>query len=331
MTVAPVNAIELTNVHKRYGNLHVLRGVDLVVPAGEAFGLLGPNGAGKSTLTHILLGLLIPDEGSVRVLGSSEIERISGRIGYLPERPRYHTQFTGREYLTTLGRLSDLSGPKLHSRVDAVLELVGVQDAAERRIGTYSKGMLQRLGVAQAVLHEPDLLVVDEPASGLDPGGQHDMAELLQRVRAEGHTVFLCSHQLAEVDRLCNRVGVLAHGRLSQVIGLPELYAQGHSVTIRVADLPAETAALLAAMGPAVRYTRTEVVLFPVTDELQAHVLRLLLDEGVSIIALVPEANALEQFYLQAINAADTPSSTGTTPSSHEDALLEVLVDGENR
>ncbi len=220
MTAAPENAIEITNIQKRYGDLHVLRGVDLVVPVVETFGLLGQNGAGKSTLTHILLGLLIPDGGSAKIFGTSEIESVNRRIGYLPERPRYHTQFTGREYLTTLGKLSDLKGSTLHTRVDAVLELVGIHDAADRRIGTYSKGMLQRLGVAQAVLHEPDLLVVDEPASGLDPSGQHDMAELLQRVRAEGHTVFLCTHQLGEVDRLCDRVGILSRGRLDHVIGL---------------------------------------------------------------------------------------------------------------
>lgn len=330
MTAAPDNAIEITNIQKHYGDLHVLRGVDLVVPVGETFGLLGQNGAGKSTLTHILLGLLIPDGGSVRIFGTSEIESVNRRIGYLPERPRYHTQFTGREYLTTLGKLSDLRGSTLHSRVDAVLEIVGIHDAADRRIGTYSKGMLQRLGVAQAVLHEPDLLVVDEPASGLDPGGQHDMAELLQRVRAEGHTVFLCTHQLAEVDRLCDRVGILSRGRLEHVIGLRELYAQGHSVTIRVHDLPAETAALATSISPAVRCTRTEIVLFPVTDELQANVLRLLLDEGVPILALVPEANALEQFYLQAIHAVEAPQGIDS-PAPQEETVVEALMDGENR
>src|SRR5919199_27922 len=126
-------AIEIRNVHKHYGNLHVLRGINLTVARGEAFGLLGPNGAGKSTLTHTILGLLMPDEGSVSVLGQTDIERQRSRIGYLPERPRYHTQFAGREYLAILGQLSDLRGAKLHQRVEAVLELVGIHDAADRR------------------------------------------------------------------------------------------------------------------------------------------------------------------------------------------------------
>ena len=325
------NAIEINNVHKRYGALQVLRGIDLRVHQGEVFGLLGPNGAGKSTLTHTILGLLMPDIGTVRILGNTDIERVSSRIGYLPERPRYHTQFSGREYLATLGRLLDLRGSDLHGRVEAVLELVGIDRDADRRIGTYSKGMLQRLGIAQAVLHEPDLLIVDEPASGLDPGGQHDMAQLLQRIQAAGHTIFLCTHQLTEVARLCDRVGVLTNGRLDNVIALDELRAQGHSVTIRVADLPAETAHMLVALSPQVRVQRTEVTLFPVSEELQAAVLRMLLDERLPIIAVTPEADALEQFYLQAVRKGSEQPTGNKQAGEQEDAVLAALMHGENR
>lgn len=320
------NAIQLNNVHKRYGTLHVLRGIDLTVARGETFGLLGPNGAGKSTLTHIILGLLLPDQGSVSVLGSSDIERVSGRIGYLPERPRYHTQFTGREYLRTLGRLSDIRGDTLDDRVDAVVELVGMQAAADRRIGTYSKGMLQRIGLAQALLHEPELLIVDEPASGLDPEGQSDMAALLERVRAAGHTVVLCTHQLNEVARLCDRVGVLVDGRLAPITSVDELHAQGHSVTIKVQNLPAETARALTNISGNIRCARTEVVIFPVSDELQARVLRLLLDDDVPIVALVPEADALEQFYLRAIHSSGTASPLESPTGERREDLLEVLM-----
>ncbi len=325
------NAIEIRNVHKRYSTLQVLRGIDLTVARGEAFGLLGPNGAGKSTLTHTILGLLMPDEGTVKVFGKSDIEQLSPRIGYLPERPRYHTQFAGREYLAILGRLSDLGGTKLHQRVEAVLDLVGIHDAADRRIGTYSKGMLQRLGVAQAILHEPDLLIVDEPASGLDPGGQRDMAELLRRIQEAGHTIFLCTHQLTEVTRLCDRVGVLANGRLDRVVGVAELRAQGHSVTIRVPDLPAETAALLGSLSPSIRCTRTEIVIFPMTEELQARVLRGLLDDGVTISAVIPEADALEQFYLQAVQDGNQQHDGHTSAARSENPLLAALMHGDKR
>jgi ABC-2 type transport system ATP-binding protein len=325
------NAIEINNVHKRYGALPVLRGIDLTVLRGEVFGLLGPNGAGKSTLTHTILGLLLPDTGTVKILGHTDIDRVSRRIGYLPERPRYHTQFSGREYLAALGRLSDLRGSDLHQRVEAVLEMVGIEQDADRRLSTYSKGMLQRLGIAQAVLHEPDLLIVDEPASGLDPGGQHDMAQLLQRIQAAGHAIFLCTHQLTEVARLCDRVGVLANGRLDSVVALDELRTQGHSVTIRVADLPAETARTLAALGPQVRVQRTEVTLFPVTEELQAAALRTLLDDRVSIVALTPEADALEQFYLRAVRKSGEEPAGDKQAGEEEDTVLEALMHGENR
>jgi ABC-2 type transport system ATP-binding protein len=324
-------AIEIRNVHKRYGTLQVLRGVNLTVPRGEAFGLLGPNGAGKSTLTHTILGLLMPDEGTIKVFDQTEIEHLSLYVGYLPERPRYHTQFTGREYLAILGKLSDLRGAQLHQRVEAVLDLVGILDAADRRIGTYSKGMLQRLGVAQAVLHEPDLLIVDEPGSGLDPGGQHAMAELLQRVRQAGHTIFLCSHQLTEVARLCDRVGVLTHGRLDRVTALDELRAQGHSVTIRVQDLPAETASRLGSLSPSIRFSRTEIVIFPVTMQLQARVLGTLLDDGVAVISVIPEADALEQFYLQAVREG-TQYADGNGPDDERATLkLEALMHGDEQ
>ena len=329
--MAAENALEITNLHKSYGKLHVLRGVDLVVMRGEAFGLLGPNGAGKSTLIHSILGLLLPDQGTISVWGSGTIEQSTARIGYLPERPRYHTQFTGREYLGLLGRLSDINGLKLHERIDTVLELVDIQDAADRRIGTYSKGMLQRLGLAQALLHEPDMLIADEPGSGLDPAGQRDMAQLLQRIRETGRTVFMCTHHLSEVTQLCDRVGVLTQGRLDRVVSLEELQGRGHSVTIKVHDLPAETANVLGAMSPSISYTRTEVVIFPTSHELQSGVLRALLDDDVVIVSVTPEADALEQFYLSAIREDGNGPMDVPPPAPREDTFIEVLMNGNER
>lgn len=333
--MAVEHAIEITHLHKSYGKLHVLRGVDLVVTRGEAFGLLGPNGAGKSTLIHTILGLLLPDQGTVTVLGNADIARAAARIGYLPERPRYHAQFTGREYLGLLGRLNDLGGLQLHERIDATLELVDMQDAADRRIGTYSKGMLQRIGLAQALLHKPDILIADEPGSGLDPAGQRDMAQLLRRIGEDGRTVFMCTHHLSEVTQLCDRVGVLTQGRLDQVATLQELQERGHSVTIKVQDLPAETAKIIAAMDSTIRTTRTEVVIFPATHRLQSAVLRALLDDDVAIVSVTPEADALEQFYLNAIR--DDHHPTGDVPppappdAPSEEKFIEVLMNGNER
>lgn len=319
-------AIYVSNVHKAYGALQVLKGVDLEVARGEIFGLLGPNGTGKTTLTHIVLGLLQPDDGAVRVFGVGERERISARIGYLPERPRYHQHFTGREYLTTLGQLSDLHGRELVARVDEVLELVGLGKAGDRRIGTYSKGMLQRVGIAQAVLHTPDLLIVDEPASGLDPGGQREMATLLQTLGETGHTIFLCTHQLTDVARLCDRVGVLTHGRIRHTARLADLRAQGRSVAVQVADLPLETAESLQRIGPEIKCDRATVTIFPASERLINVVLRHLLDDGVPVHAVVPDADALEQFYLAAVQSNESHTASLSAPEQSEE-LLETLIE----
>lgn len=318
-------AIEISNLHKAYGELRVLKGVDLDVARGEVFGLLGPNGAGKTTLTHTILGLLKPDDGRVRVLGMNDRSRSSARIGYLPERPRYHGQFTGRELLSTLARLSGLDRQRRVERVDAVIDLVGLGQAAERRINTYSKGMLQRIGIAQAVLHAPDLLIVDEPGSGLDPGGQREMASLLQTLHEAGHTIFLCTHQLTEVARLCDRIGVLVGGRIGRTSTLAALHAQGHSATIAVDDVPRDTQMALEAIGPEVRCDRMSVTLFPTSDALLAQVLRRLLDDDVSIRSVIPEADALEQFYLNAVQN-HVPAATNAQPET-SDALLETLIE----
>ncbi|HEX6292311.1 MAG TPA: ABC transporter ATP-binding protein [Herpetosiphonaceae bacterium] len=320
-------AIYISNLSKAYGSLRVLRGVDLDVTKGQIWGLLGPNGAGKTTLIHLILGLLKPDDGTLRVFESEDRTELSARIGYLPERPRYHVQFTGREYLSTLGRLSNLGGKQLHDRVDAVLDLVGLGQSADRRIGTYSKGMLQRIGIAQAVLHEPDLLIVDEPASGLDPGGQREMALLMRALNEAGHTIFLCTHQLTDVARLCDHIGVLVGGKIAQTASVAALHAQGHSVTVRVVELPLETAHALHAIGPEVRCDRMSVTLFPTSDALLAAVLRRLLDDGVSIESVVPEADALEQFYLNAVRDGQAPPSTPAAPHATPEELLETLIE----
>lgn len=320
--------IVLQNVYKSYGALAVLRGVELEIPRGEAFGLLGPNGAGKSTLIHSILGFLRPDDGVIRVLGTRDLERVAGRLGYLPERTYYHTQFTAHEYLRTLGKLSNLRGERLRTRIETVLDQVGIEAAADRRIGTYSKGMLQRLGLAQALLHEPEILIVDEPTSGLDPGGQRDMAQMLARLRNEGHTLLVCTHQLTEVARLCDRVGVLVNGRLDRVTGLRELEAQGQSMTIRVNDLPSEAADALEQLSPFVRCTRTTVVIFPNTPQLQREAVQVLLNHRVHITTMQPAADALEQFYLQAVEAGPTDIAPPADADGTDDELLERLVGG---
>ncbi|MGH8020726.1 MAG: ABC transporter ATP-binding protein [Opitutaceae bacterium] len=204
-----------------------LRAVDrlsLEVAEGQIYGLLGPNGSGKSTTIKILLGLLPPTAGTCEVFGGapSKIET-RAQVGYLPEAPDYHRFLTGRELVDLHARLSGVAARRRRDRTAEVIAWVGLEDAADRRVGTYSKGMLQRIGLAQALVHDPRLLILDEPTAGVDPLGTAEIARLIQKLRAAGKTILLSSHLLAQVEGICDRVAILHRGRLifeSAVAGL---------------------------------------------------------------------------------------------------------------
>lgn len=313
------DVIEIVDLHKSYGDLPVLQGLSLRVGAGEAFGLLGPNGSGKSTLIHLMLGFLRPNRGRISLLGSANLERTRPRVGYIPERQRYHTRYTAREYLRFLGQFSGLDGGALRDRVDNELETVGLAEAADRGLGTFSKGMLQRLGVAQALLMDPDLLLIDEPTSGLDPAGQREVLELLNQVRVRGHTVFLCTHYLHEVELLCDRVGVLAGGRIATETTVANLRGAPSSVRIQVSGLPPETRAQLEALSGGVRCDGQSVRISHNTPALQEAALRCLLDAGVMIMALEPLESPLERLYLQAVRSAAAPPPPPQLPEPAPD------------
>ncbi|MEO6457360.1 MAG: ABC transporter ATP-binding protein [Chloroflexia bacterium] len=210
--------VSLDHVTKRFGNIVALRNVSLQIHRGEVYGLLGPNGAGKSTLLKLLLGFLYPDKGTIKLFGSSNLTRAHARLGYLPEKPRYHGNFSGREYLRFHGQLSGFSAADAARTADHALQNVGLKDAANRRIKTYSKGMTQRLGLAVVLCgaggEPPDLIVLDEPASGLDPEGQIAVRDFIRGCKERGSTVLLCSHQLTDVEKICSTVGILRGGRL---------------------------------------------------------------------------------------------------------------------
>src|SRR6185436_16089957 len=216
-TAAPdARAIRATGLTKRFGTILALDGLDLDVPAGSIFGLLGPNGAGKTTTIRILTGLAQPSAGTAEVAGirvGLDRPELRRRLGYLDQDPRFYGWMKGRELLELVGRLAGLSGPELRTRVGASLERTGLAEAGNRRIGTYSGGMRQRLGIAQAVLHEPELLILDEPVSSLDPEGRRDLLELIESLRGSA-TVVVSTHVLADVERICDRVAILDRGRL---------------------------------------------------------------------------------------------------------------------
>jgi ABC-2 type transport system ATP-binding protein len=192
-----------------------LKGIDLRVHEGEVFGLLGPNGSGKSTTIQILLGLQFPSQGQVSVLGSApgSVE-CKKRIGYLPEDSVFYPFLTGREMLTLCARLSQVPATERESRVDALLEMVGLGAAADREIGDYSKGMQRRIGVAQALIHDPDLVILDEPTNGLDPIGVRQVKDWIRGLKKRGKTILITSHLLADVEEVCDRVSILYGGNV---------------------------------------------------------------------------------------------------------------------
>lgn len=230
-----MNAVEIHGLSQRYGQMTVLHGLDLQLGEGEVLGLFGHNGAGKTTTMKLILGLLAPSEGSVQVLGrqpnDAEVRR---SLGYLPENVTFYPQLTGRETLRHFARLKGAAA----SQVDALLEQVGLAHAAERRVKTYSKGMRQRLGLAQAVLGEPRLLLLDEPTVGLDPIATHELYLLLDRLRANGTAVILCSHVLPGVERHIDRAAILSGGRLQAIGDIQALREQAQlPVRIRLAGV----------------------------------------------------------------------------------------------
>ena len=196
------------------------------VAAGEVYGLIGPNGSGKSTTMKVVLGLMAASKGEAKVFGldSGDI-RARNITGFLPENPYFYKHLSGAETLRFYGKLCGLKGSDLKNRVAELLELVGLENAAKRRLGGYSKGMLQRIGLAQALIQRPQLVVLDEPTAGVDPVGSREIRDLIMKLRDDGITVFLCSHLLEQVQEVCDRVGIIFEGRMRKEGALNELIA----------------------------------------------------------------------------------------------------------
>ena len=243
-------AIETRALTKHFGGILALDRLDLVVPQGSIFGLLGPNGAGKTTTIRILTGLARPTAGSASVVGIAvdlDQPELRRRLGYLDQDPRFYSWMKGRELLELVGRLHGLATSELRARVAEMLERTGLTAAAERRIGGYSGGMRQRLGIAQALLHGPQLLFLDEPVSSLDPEGRRDLLALIAGLRGEATVVF-STHVLSDVERICDLIAILDRGRLVTEGPLDELLAAHARPIYRLVPAPdqdAQVAALI--------------------------------------------------------------------------------------
>jgi ABC-2 type transport system ATP-binding protein len=216
-----------------------VRDLDLRVEAGEVYGLLGPNGSGKSTTLKIILGLVSPTRGRTEIFGRDS-SRVDSReaVGFLPENPYFYKYLSGEETLRFFGKLGGLNGARLRERIDELLDLVGLTNARKRRLGTYSKGMLQRIGLAQALIHEPKLVVLDEPTAGVDPAGSRDIRNAIVDLKKRGITVLLSSHLLAQVQEICDRIGILANGVLVREGRLDELIAIQNQTELILENAP---------------------------------------------------------------------------------------------
>ena len=227
-----------------------VRDLNLSIPAGEVYGLLGPNGSGKSTTLKIILGLVSPTRGKAQILGQESVHVASrASVGFLPESPYFYKFLTARETLRFYGRLCRLPREQLKARTDELLELVGLTNAADRRLSGYSKGMLQRIGLAQALVNEPRVLVLDEPTAGVDPAGSRDMRDLILRLKQRGTTVLLSSHLLEQVQEVCDRVGILANGMLVREGRVDELLAVENQTELILENAPADLVERISALA----------------------------------------------------------------------------------
>jgi len=232
MAPAPEPIIQIQNLrveYKRSTRKFALNGLNLTVQAGEVFGFLGPNGAGKTTTMNVLLGFVNPTGGAAHIFGVNVRDPIARqRLGYLPELTYYYKFLTAEELLRFYARVFEMPRQQVEARIDQVLKLVELESSRKRLIKTYSKGMQQRVGLAQALINDPDLLILDEPTSGLDPIGRMKVREIIQRLKDDGKTVFFSSHELGEVETVCDRVAILNQGQLQVEGKVGELAERYH-------------------------------------------------------------------------------------------------------
>ncbi len=310
-------AIEARALTKRYGPVVALDGLDLTVPTGSVFGFLGPNGAGKTTTIRLFSGLGHPTSGTAVVAGIPVAAgglRLARHIGYLGQEPRFYAWMTGRELLELAGQAYGMAGAALRSRVAEVLDIVGLRDAAKRRIGGYSGGMRQRLGVGQAILPRPDVIFLDEPVSALDPAGRRDVLELIGSLRGTA-TILMSTHILNDVERICDRVAILDRGRLVTEAPMDVLLARHARPILELepeANQEAAVEALVARLQDAdwTREVRRELGLLRVTvrdsERAAAEALPMVVAAGVRLARFERVRPTLEDVFLQLVGNDQT-------------------------
>jgi ABC-2 type transport system ATP-binding protein len=281
--------------------VEAVRGVSFEVRRGDIFGFLGPNGAGKTTTIKMLTGLIFPTGGRASILGEAvPSSEAMGKVGFLPENPYVYPYLTPREFVSLCGRLNGMGGKHLAREVERVIDRVGISYAIDRRVGALSKGMLQRTGFAAAIVHSPELLILDEPMSGLDPVGRKEVRDLIVEEARTGRTVFFSSHILSDVELLCDHVCILRKGEVVAGGAMRDLLKSGHRRTeITLVDVPDDRLAGLEALAEKAHRHANSLVLDVQGDESVRKVLERALADNVRVESLIPKGETLEDIFVR--------------------------------
>lgn len=304
-------AIEILGLEKTYAvgfwrkkPKHALRPLNLTIQDGEVFGFLGANGAGKTTTLKLLMGLIFPTAGSARILGMEvDDPRMKAQIGFLPEQPYFYDYLTARELLEYFGQLSGMDPKQRSRKVNQVLQRVGLPDVGGVQLRKFSKGMLQRVGIAQAILHDPKVVFLDEPMSGLDPMGRREVRDLMAQLKHEGKTVFFSTHILSDAEALCDRVGIIHQGELRGVGAVADLTSSVHG-KVEVVWQGTAVPASLRALGAECHVTG-DTVRAVLSEANQDTALEALRRERLRLISVTPVRNSLEDYFIQKLRPAD--------------------------
>lgn len=295
-------AIQTEALRKEFGKYAAVKSLTLHVEQGEVFGFLGPNGAGKTTSIKMLLGLVKPTLGAGSLLGAPLGDRATlAKIGFLPEHFRFQEWLTAHEFLELHGELLGMHRADLNQRRDMLLERVGLAEFRHKQLRTFSKGMLQRIGLAQALMNRPALVFLDEPTSGLDPVGRRLVRDIIHDLRAEGTSVFLNSHLLSEIEVTCNRVAFIRQGEVVRVMEMSALDKNLSMVTIRAAGWTPETLGGLARWGSDIRLDAEQVTMTIHSEADLPDLNRYLVERGVAVYGLVPNRISLEEIFIETL------------------------------
>ena len=295
-------AIETRELRKVFGDNAAVKSLTLQISLGEVFGFLGPNGAGKTTSIKMLVGLIEPSSGTASLLGAPLGDRaMRARIGFLPEHFRFQDWLTAREFLTLHGNLYGMERTRLTARIDELLERVGLSGFRDKALVTFSKGMLQRIGLAQALLNQPGLVFLDEPTSGLDPVGRILVRDIIRELREQGTCVFLNSHLLSEIEVTCDRVAFISHGEVIRLLELASLDTGQITVTLRVTGLSSDIASGLSAWAEAIQLDGNHLTLTARNEETLPEINRYLVSHGVAVYEMSPRHVSLEELFIETV------------------------------